>query len=82
MSREKTTVDISITTARGSFITSCLCIICGFILMFVGSDNGLTELTVKTKDVTINFYSFVPGVVFTLFGAILAAWTVHRLIKK
>lgn len=50
--------------------------------MFIGSDNGLTELTVKTKDVTVNFYSFVPGVVFALFGAILAAWTVHRLIKK
>ncbi|MCR9393043.1 hypothetical protein NB526_21950 [Vibrio alginolyticus] len=80
--RQKTIVDISITTATWAFITACLSIFCGFFLIYVGSGNGLTELTIETDTLKINFFSFVPGVGFALFGSSLAAWTVHRLIKK
>lgn len=82
MSVGRTTVDISIRTATGAFITSCISILCGFILIYVGAGAGNTGFSIEAKGVFINFYSFVPGVAFALFGSALAAWTVHRLIKK
>ncbi len=77
-----TTVHISLVTALGSFTTACISIICGFLLISGGTTYGETGLTLATKTLQVNFYSFVPGVAFAMFGASLAAWTVHRLIKK
>jgi len=82
MAVNKTTVDITITVATGSFITSCISILCGFFLIYVGAGGGGTGLSLEAGSIRVNFYSFLPGVAFALFGSLLAAWTVYRLVKK
>jgi len=77
-----TAVHISLVTAIGAFATAGISIVCGFLLISSGTGNAETGLSINTASMQVNFYSFVPGVAFAMFGASLAAWSVHRLIKK
>lgn len=75
------TIHISIITSIGSFIVSGLSIYCGYLLILHGT-TGITSIEVVTQTVKVNFFSFVPGVSFALFGAGIAWKALNVLIKK
>jgi len=81
MLENPTTVHISLSVAMGAFAVSALSLVLGFVLIEHGTA-GPMSLELKTGMLTVNFYAFVPGLGFALFGAFIAWKAVDSLIKK
>lgn len=72
---------ISIVVAVGAFIVAAESIYLGYLLFIAGA-GGSFKFTASSNAGTVGFESVAPGIALALFGACLAAWTVHRLIAK
>ena len=76
-----TTVHISLLTALCAFGVSALALLLGYFLILHGT-SGEVALQVSSKLVQVNFYSFVPGVAFALFGAAISWRALSVLIRR
>lgn len=74
-------VHISIVTAVGAFSVSALMIWCGYLLIQSGA-SGVVELSVEARGVKVNFFTYIPGIAFGLFGAAVAWRALSVLIRK
>lgn len=81
MIKDPTTVHISLVTAVGAFFVAALSLTLGFFLILHGT-TGEVALQVKSQALEVNFYSFVPGVAFGLFGAGIAWRALSVLIRR
>jgi len=82
MFEDVTTVHISIVTAIGAFFVSALSILFGYLLILNGTPHGEVGLSICGNGWHVNFFSFVPGVAFALFGSFIAWRALTTLIKK
>ena len=81
MLKDLTTVHITLLTALCAFGVAALALIIGCFLILHGT-TGEVALQVTSKAVQVNFYSFVPGVAFALFGALIAWRALGVLIRR
>jgi hypothetical protein len=81
MLKNPTIIHISVITAIGAFSVSALAIFLGFMLIEHGT-TGSVALEFKIAGGSVNFYSFVPGVAFGLFGAAIAWRALSTLIGR
>ena len=81
MLNNPTTVHISLVTAISAFSVSALSLILGYFLIVQGT-TGSVSLQLATPTFTVNFYAFVPGVAFGLFGATIAWRALSVLITR
>jgi hypothetical protein len=74
-------VYISIVTAIGAFSVAALAIWCGYLLIQSGT-SGALEVSVEVRGVKVNFFTYIPGIAFGLFGAAIAWRALSVLIKR
>lgn len=78
-----TRIHISIFTCVGAFLVSSLSLSFGYFLIDKGSTGTvLLNVVVEEGIKEINFYCYVPGVIFALLGASIAFYALNRLIGK
>ena len=71
---------ISICTSIGAFTVSGLSIYLGYELFIAGA-TGAFNFSAEAAGGTVGFESVAPGLGFALFGAGIAVWALHKLIK-
>ena len=81
MFKDATIVHISLLTSLCAFVVSALSIFLGYLLILHGT-TGAVALQLSSKFFQVNFYSFVPGVAFALFGAAIAWRALSVLIHR
>ena len=72
---------ISIVAGVGGFAVSLLSIYLGYLLFLAGA-TGQFEFMATAPGGTIGLGSIAPGIGFALFGALVAAYTLRKLMGR
>ncbi len=78
---ELSRVWISIVTAIGAFSVSLLSIYLGYLLFLAGA-TGQFKFRAEVASGSVGLESVAPGLAFALFGMIVAAIALSKLIKR
>ena len=71
----------SVCTSIGAFVVSALSLLIGYKLFFYGATGAFKFGATGGAVHVVGLGSIAPGLAFALFGAVMAAWTLHKLVK-